>query len=116
MMFEIISRLWSMSLQAGILILVVLAVRFFLKKYPKVYMYFLWTLVGIRLLCPVFVEAPFSLQPETIRPDGIVRNGGVLTDRESDSRGLLPDGQGLQPDISGKEDMPSGEQTGYTNV
>lgn len=116
MMYEVISRLWSMSLQAGILILVVLAVRFFLKKYPKVYMYFLWTLVGIRLLCPVFVEAPFSLQPETIRPDGIVWNGGVLTDRESDSRGLLPDGQGLQPDISGKEDMPSGELTGYTNA
>ena len=116
MMFEIISRFWSMSLQAGILILVVLAVRFFLKKYPKVYMYFLWMLVGVRLLCPVFVEAPFSLQPETIRPDGIVRNGGVLANRESDYRGLLPDGQGMQPDISGKEDMPSGEMAGYTNA
>ena len=62
MMLGVISRLWSMSLQAGVLILVVLAVRFFLSKYPKVYTYFLWMLVGIRLLCPVFVETPFSLQ------------------------------------------------------
>ena len=63
-MMGVVGRLWSMSLQAGILILVILAIRFLLKKYPKVYMYFLWILAGIRLLCPVFVETPFSLQPE----------------------------------------------------
>ncbi|MCM1541144.1 MAG: hypothetical protein NC121_07775 [Blautia sp.] len=109
MMMEVISRLWSMSLQAGILILVVLAVRFFLKKYPKVYMYFLWMLVGVRLLCPVFVEAPFSLQPETIRPDGIVRNGGIPVGGDRDLERLLPDGQGTQADISGQENNLLGE-------
>lgn len=116
MMLGAINRLWSMSLQAGILILVVLAVRFFLKKYPKVYMYFLWMLVGVRLLCPVFVEAPFSLQPENIRPDGIVRSGEILTGGENDFEGLQPDDQGAQADILGKENNFSGGLPGDTNA
>ncbi|MCM1215542.1 MAG: hypothetical protein NC331_08130 [Lachnospiraceae bacterium] len=109
MMMGMISRLWSMSLQAGILILVVLAVRFFLKKYPKIYMYFLWMLVGVRLLCPVFVEAPFSLQPEAIRPDGIVRNGEIPIRGEYVPERLLPDNQEAQADISGQENNLLGE-------
>lgn len=104
MMMRVISNLWSMSLQAGILILVVLTVRFFLKKYPKGYMYFLWLLVGVRLLCPVFVEAPFSLQPETIRPEGIVQNGGKLAGQGFHFAGQLPEGQEIQADPSGEED------------
>lgn len=63
-MEAVIYRLWAMSLQASILILIVLAVRLFLGKYPRIYSYCLWILVGIRLLCPVWVESPFSLQPD----------------------------------------------------
>lgn len=63
MMTEIVSRLWLMSLQASVLILVVMIVRSALKKYPKIYCYLLWILVGVRLLCPVLVESPLSLQP-----------------------------------------------------
>lgn len=102
MISGVVSRLWSMSLQAGILILVVLTVRFFLKKYPKIYVYSLWILVGVRLLCPVFVETPFSLQPETIRPEGIVRSEGFFGERESDS--------GAQ--LSGNQTVPSGGALG----
>ncbi len=57
-------RLWSMSIQACVLILIVLAARRLLKKYPKIYVYVLWGLVGLRLLCPVFIETSFSLQPD----------------------------------------------------
>ena len=57
-------RLWAMSLQASLLILIVLMVRFFLSRYPRIYSYCLWILVGIRLLCPLWVESPFSLQPD----------------------------------------------------
>lgn len=64
MITEIAARLWAMSLQAGILILVVLAVRFCLSRYPRIYSYCLWILVGIKLLCPVWIESPFSLQPD----------------------------------------------------
>lgn len=57
-------RLWAMSLQASLLILIVLMVRFFLSRYPRIYSYCLWILVGIRLLCPLWVESSFSLQPD----------------------------------------------------
>lgn len=62
-MTMIVSRLWLMSLQACALILIVLIARAVLKRYPKIYSYSLWLLVGLRLLCPVLVESPFSLQP-----------------------------------------------------
>lgn len=116
MMLGVISRLWSMSLQAGMLIPVVLTVRFLLKKYPKVYMYFLWMLVGIRLLCPVFVETSFSLQPETLRPEGIVQNGEGIVGWKLYSDGQFPGNQGLQPNISGKENVPSGGLSGHMNT
>lgn len=65
-----IGRLWVMSLQAGILIPVILLARVLLKKYPKIYTYCLWILVGIRLLCPIFIETPFSLQPDYAKLSG----------------------------------------------
>jgi len=114
MVLEAVSRLWSMSLQAGMLIIVVLAVRLLLKKYPKVYVYFLWMLVGVRLLCPVFVETPFSLQPETILPDEITQNGKFFSRQESYFRRQLTDNQEIQTNSTGKENISSGgsEDTG----
>lgn len=107
-MLGVISRLWSMSLQAGILILVVLAVRFFLRKYPKIYMYFLWMLVGIRLLCPFFVETTFSLQPETLRPEGITQNGGNFEGQGFPFMGQSPENRGTQSILSEKEGVNYG--------
>ena len=66
MIVAIAVRFWTMGLQASILIGVVLAVRFFLKKYPKIYSYALWALVGVRLLCPFWVESSFSLLPNLL--------------------------------------------------
>ena len=60
-MIAIISKVWMMSLQASVLIAVVLVIRFFLKKYPKGYSYFLWAIVGLRLLCPIWVEIPETM-------------------------------------------------------
>lgn len=61
-----IEMFWMMSLQSCILILIVLLMRFLLRKYPKIYSYSLWALVLIRLLCPVFIESAHSLQPELV--------------------------------------------------
>ena len=108
MILGAVSKLWSMSLQASMLILVILAVRFLLKKYPKVYVYFLWMLAGVRLLCPIFVETPFSLQPETILPDGIVQNEGFNSGREPYSQGQLLENQGIWTNISGKGNVSIG--------
>lgn len=63
---EMLERLWLMGLQGCVVILFVMAVRMFLKRYPKGLSYCLWALVGVRLLCPVFVESKFSLQPEFV--------------------------------------------------
>ncbi|MBP3578698.1 MAG: hypothetical protein J6K15_11350, partial [Lachnospiraceae bacterium] len=66
-MIAVVSRLWLMSLQGCVLILIVLLARLLLKKYPKILSYSLWALVGIRLLCPVFIESSVSLQPDFSR-------------------------------------------------
>ena len=50
-----------MSLTAAIVILVVIAIRFFMRKLPKKYTYMLWAAVGFRLLCPVSIESRFSI-------------------------------------------------------
>ena len=60
----VIKQLWDVGLTACIPILIVLAARPLLKKYPKFYSYSLWVIVVIRLLCPVFPKTPFSLLPE----------------------------------------------------
>ena len=57
-MTDVISKLWTMSLQACVIILIVMIVRFFIKDYPKIYSYILWAVVGVRLLCPIWIELP----------------------------------------------------------
>ncbi len=88
-MMEVISSLWLMSLQACILILTVLVVRSCLKKYPKIYTYALWALVGIRLLCPVFIETQFSLQPDYAMFSEEMQEQTVSGNKQGTSQGLL---------------------------
>ncbi len=86
MMEAALFRLWAMSLQAGILILIVLTVRFLLSRYPRIYSYGLWVLVGIRLLCPVWVESPFSLQPDLSVYPGGMRSLSIGGDRQPEAQ------------------------------
>lgn len=53
----------GMSFTAGIIILLVLAVRLALRRAPRLFSYLLWGVVLFRLLCPVSFESPFSLLP-----------------------------------------------------
>lgn len=66
-MTEILLVIFRMSIQASILIAAVIMFRACFKKYPRIYIYFLWLLVYIRLLCPVFIESSFSLLPESTK-------------------------------------------------
>ena len=50
-----------MSLYGAAAVIVVLLVRLLLRRAPKVFSYALWLVVLFRLLCPVTVQAPFSL-------------------------------------------------------
>lgn len=94
----IAGRLWTTSLQSIVLILLILIIRQVLRKYPKIYSYSLWSLVGLRLLCPIWPESPFSLQPQPmdfayIQEEAVLPEAGdglsQMTIEEEDSG--LPD-------------------------
>lgn len=57
----IIETIWKMSLQAGLMILLVLLCSFLLRRQSKQYSYVLWMLVILRLLLPVFMESPVAV-------------------------------------------------------
>lgn len=52
------------SITASYIILIVLLLRLFLKRYPKKVSYMLWIIVFIRLLNPLVIESEFSFFPE----------------------------------------------------
>ena len=56
-------QILNMSMSASLLIIVVIVIRFLLKKAPKGFRYVLWALVAVRLLCPTFIQSDFSLVP-----------------------------------------------------
>ena len=58
-------KVLNMSISASWLVLVVLALRFLLKKAPRWIHVALWALVAVRLICPVSIESVFSLIPST---------------------------------------------------
>ncbi len=58
-------QIFDMTKIASIVILIVLLVRLCLKRAPKVFSYALWAVVLFRLLCPISIEAPISLIPQT---------------------------------------------------
>ncbi len=65
MLDTIFLQLYDMSKIASLVILVILLVRLCLKRAPKVFSYALWAIVLFRLLCPVSIETPISLIPQT---------------------------------------------------
>ena len=81
-----------MSLTGSIVILVVLLARMLMKKVPKKYMYFLWGIVGIRLLFPITLESSFSMF--NIRP--IKASVESVKDQP-----LITYGQGARATLSG---------------
>lgn len=67
-MNELFLKIINMSISASWLVLVVLILRFVLKKAPKWVNILLWGIVAIRLICPFSFESTLSLIPsaETI--------------------------------------------------
>ncbi|MDE5597612.1 MAG: M56 family metallopeptidase, partial [Lachnospiraceae bacterium] len=54
-------KILNMSLTAGIVICIVLLMRFLLRRTPKIFSYILWIVVLFRLLCPVSFSSAMSL-------------------------------------------------------
>ena len=59
-MYEVFTKLLNMSLMASILVLIIIVLRFALKKAPKKYICILWALVALRLICPFSISSVFS--------------------------------------------------------
>ena len=71
-MNELFTVIQKCSLAGSYAIVLVYAVRFFLRKYPKSFSYFLWFAVFFRLVCPISFNTSFSIVPESISyPDRI---------------------------------------------
>ena len=64
-MNELFLKIINMSISASGLVLVVLILRFVLKKAPKWVNILLWGIVAIRLICPFSFESALSLIPST---------------------------------------------------
>lgn len=69
---EVFRSVLSTSLSVSWLILLVLAVRWLLRKAPRRFSVLLWGLVAVRLLCPVMMESPTSLLPPQNTGEAIV--------------------------------------------
>ena len=69
------------SLSAAFLIFAVVLVRLAFKKAPKWLLCALWALVALRLLLPVTIESPVSLQAEEAPP---IRAYHAIRQQETD--------------------------------
>ena len=58
---QVFAKVLNMSLTASLVIVLVIAARFVLRKSPKVFSYALWAVVLFRLLCPASLPSPVSL-------------------------------------------------------
>lgn len=58
---DIFSFVLQMSITSGMIICIILALRFCLRKAPKIFSYLLWSVVLFRLLCPVTVQSQLSV-------------------------------------------------------
>ncbi len=75
-MFETVLR---MSFSATLIIVALLVFRPLLKKLSSGMRAALWVMVAIRLLCPVFMESPFSLIPNSFVSDSQQSNTDTVT-------------------------------------
>lgn len=77
MLNTIFSAVLDLQLTACYVILLVLFLRFFLRKQPKIYSYALWSVVLFRLLCPFRFETVLSLIPRVQAAPQIIQNSVI---------------------------------------
>ena len=65
-MNELFLKIINMSISASWLVLAVLLLRLLLKKAPKWVNVLLWGIVAIRLICPLTIESPISMIPDSV--------------------------------------------------
>lgn len=97
MLEQIFLKVLNMGITAGYCMMIVLVLRIFLRKQPKIYSYVLWAAVFFRLACPVSLQSTLSILrvktnpvPQEIRipevtqianeavPEGVMANGNGI--------------------------------------
>ena len=89
---RILAQILNMSLTGSLIILFVMLCRLMLKRAPKIYSYLLWSVVLLRLLCPVSLSVPFSF-PEIMQSPAAVLSVGQSEEMERE-HGDMISGQG----------------------
>ena len=64
-MSELFLSIVNMSISASYILLSVLLLRLLLQKAPKWVPVILWGIVAFRLICPLSIESPFGILPNT---------------------------------------------------
>lgn len=128
---DVFTAVLNMSVTAGIAILFILFLRFLLKKAPRKYIYLLWVVAAIRLVCPWTLSSEVSLfnlglfqtantdhqklvwyQPGSVnqKKEDVAESGQVFRKQENaDEPGLIiPEKESLEESgqaITAKENM-----------
>lgn len=82
-MSEIFIKILNMSLAASYCIAVVMVLRFFFRKQPKILSYLLWSVVLFRLVCPFSISGSYSLMrldTDIISQENMMRWSGAETE------------------------------------
>lgn len=107
-MEQLLIRILYMSMTAGYCAVIVMVLRLFMQKLPKVYSYGLWLVVFLRFVCPVFPESSYSLvrfepqeiwqgisddmkvsgETETVERDAVKGSKESITDGETQTGNL----------------------------
>lgn len=95
---QVFLKVVNMSITAGYCIMVVLLLRFFIRKLPKIYSYALWTAVYFRLICPVSLESTLSLIRMRTEPIPQDTDTQILSHI---SVGTIPAGQAVKHTVQG---------------
>lgn len=96
-MSQIFMKILNMSLAASYCIVVVMVLRLFLKKQPKILSYLLWSVVLFRLVCPFSVSGSYSLMrldTEIVSQESIMRWSGAEKNTDWETAGA--DGNMMQ--------------------
>lgn len=75
------SRVLTMSLTGGIVIVLVLVIRLFLARLPKIFSYLLWGVVLLRLLCPVSFSSGLSVFQ-------VIAHAGIIQTQSNEAQAL----------------------------
>ncbi|MDE7252196.1 MAG: hypothetical protein K2O32_04560 [Acetatifactor sp.] len=114
MIANIFLTILGMSLTAAYCILAVCLLRVLLRKMPKIFSYCLWSVVALRLVCPILPESRFSLMGDRVVESARqIASTNMKYELESGTRSMADGLEGdIVPNASGIHGLPETEGIG----